>query len=132
MLAACGGDGDGDGDATEAADEAPAEVPLSVRVTAEQILGCTEALTRSGLDVGVGSQLTVKNEDGTVIGADILELTDGAASCDWSTAVFVRSDAEFYAIEAGGELATVSRSDLEENDWQVSMRISITGTVDRT
>jgi len=127
MLGACGGDDDD----AEAADE-PTEASLSVRVTAEEILGCTQALGRSGLSVGVGDQLTVKDEAGTVIATDVFELTTPGTACDFSAGATVRADGEFYTLEAGGELATLSRSELEADDWAVELHITILGDVNRT
>lgn len=121
MLTACGGSGE--------AEREPDEIAaLTVRVTAEQVVGCIEATTRSGLDVGNGSQLVVSDGSGAVLVTGTLDLTRGAEICDWTAVVDVPVDAEFYVIDAGGELATVSAEDMA-NDWSVDIHIGITGTV---
>ncbi len=108
---------------------------LTVRVTAEQAgLGCTASKERAGLEVGNDSRLTVEDGEGTIVGTATFQLSPGLEpgvdTCDWTAVVpDVPTDADFYRLEAVGELATVSRAELVDESWSVELVISVTGSV---
>jgi hypothetical protein len=132
-LAACGGGGDDDEAAASTTE--PQDETLTARVTADQSgFGCTQAVELSGLSVGTDLRLTVTDEEGTTIGTGTFALspglTPGVDTCDWTAVVRdVTADADFYNLDADGELATFSRDELEAVDWEPELRITVSGDV---
>lgn len=130
--AACGG---GEGGPRPDASAEPTTKNLTVRVVADQSgFGCTQSTERSGTDVGSGGRLTVKDEAGDVVGTGTFDLSPGLEFgvdiCDWTAvAAEVDDSAEFYSLESGGELATVSASELGASGWRVTLYIGVDGTV---
>jgi hypothetical protein len=104
-----------------------------VRVTADDDgSGCTESTALSRLDVGDGARVVVEDGEGTVLGSGTFELTPSHQSCDWiADLTGIDATADNYRFDAGGELATVSRAELEQTDWLVAVRIGVTGSVTR-
>jgi hypothetical protein len=85
-------------------------------------------------DIGPGQPVTVKDENGTLLGtsslgdADLLSPpgTDGSSFCRFPFSVSGVGDAQVYTIEIGrpGRRAiSYPRADLEASGWQVGMRI---------
>ena len=108
---------------------------LTVRVTADQAgLGCTRSTAMSGLTIGNDTRLTVSDEEGTVVGTGTFHLSpglvEGVDTCDWTAeAVEVDTSAGYYTLDAGGELGTFSRQELESTSWASELRITVTGDV---
>lgn len=132
-LATCSGGDDGGGDESAEATE-PATETLWVRVTAEKVgLGCVttmERARRSGLDVGNDSRLTVRDGDGTALGTGTFNLSPGAETCDWTAEVAdVPADVDFYELDVGATLATLSRSEVESARWRVDLHVTYGGDV---
>jgi hypothetical protein len=85
-------------------------------------------------DIGPGQPVTVKDENGKLLGASSLgdaDLlfpagTDGSSFCRFPFSVSGLGDAQIYTVEIGrfprGAFSW-SRADLESNGWQVGIRI---------
>ncbi|MGH2475092.1 MAG: hypothetical protein ACRDIL_07485 [Candidatus Limnocylindrales bacterium] len=126
-LIACGG---GDDDTTTAT-TALENTNVLVRVTAEEAgSGCTASTALSGLGVGEGARVVAEDGEGNVLGTGTFQLTPSHESCDWIADVTgIDASADLYRFDAGGELATVSRAELEQTDWMVEVHIDVTGSV---
>jgi hypothetical protein len=88
---------------------------------------CTEGGSGGYDDIGPGMPITVKDQDGKVIGSESLP-ADGeyyaGAGCEWTVTVMVPDDAQQYAVEGGSRGAvTYSRAKLEENNWTAELSI---------
>jgi hypothetical protein len=125
-LITCAGGGD-DTSATTGLEN----TNVLVRVTAEEVgSGCTASTARSGLGVGEGARVVVEDGEGTVLGTGTFQVTPSHESCDWIADVTrIDAAADFYRFDAGGELVTVSRAELEQTDWLVEVHIDVTGAV---
>jgi hypothetical protein len=127
LVAGCGSGGDSSPITTAAtATTTPPARPLTIRITAEKVLGCTEALARGGFDVGTGSRLKVLDGDGYMLGVGTLALTPTADVCDWTTTIEI-NPADFVVLVAGGELVTITRAELDAADWSIHVAIDISG-----
>jgi hypothetical protein len=126
-LVACGGGDDGD----TTAPTGLKTTNVLVRVTADDAgSGCTESTALSRLDVGDGARVVVEDGEGTVLGSGTFELTPSHEACDWIADVAgIDASADIYRFDAGGELATVGRAELEQTDWLVAVHIGVTGSV---
>jgi hypothetical protein len=126
-LVACGGGDDGGATAPTGLDT----TNVLVRVTADDDgSGCTESTALSRLDVGDGAHVIVEDGEGTVLGSGTFELTPSHEACDWIADVAgIDATADIYRFDAGGELATVGRAELEQTDWLVAVHIGVTGSV---
>jgi hypothetical protein len=126
-LTACAG---GDDDTTSATTGLEKSNVL-VRVTAEEVgSGCAASTALSGLAVGEGARVVVEDGEGTVLGTGTFQVTPSHESCDWIADVTgIDAAADFYRFDAGGELATVSRAELEQTDWLVEVHIDVMGAV---
>lgn len=76
-------------------------------------------------DVGVGTDVVVKNGEGAIVGVGKLEvgLAESAYECRFPFTLEVK-EAEFYSFEVGdrGELS-YSRADLEAMGWSVAFSL---------
>jgi hypothetical protein len=129
VLAAC----DDDDDSEPTATTTPVTETLTVRVTAEVVgFGCMQS------PVFNDSRLTVDDQDGRVIGSGVFSLspglTEGVDTCDFTAEVKeLRADAGFYVLDVDGdELVTLSRSEIERDDWSIRLHVSGSGEVQVT
>ena len=101
-------------------------------------LSSSDGVSRSGSscagtggydDFRAGTQVTVKNEAGAIIGSGSLE--DGVpdinyptVACNFSFTIKSLPDAKFYSVEVSHRGAlTYSKSDLEAKGWMVAFSI---------
>lgn len=135
-LAACGDDSSDQPQADPVSQQAQAEtVTLTVRVIADTTgtAGCTQAMQLSGVQVGNDSRLTVTDSDGSTIGTGTFNLSPGLEpgvdTCDWTATAEVPNAADFYNLDASGQLASYSRSELESTAWSVDLNINVRGDI---
>jgi hypothetical protein len=82
-------------------------------------------------DLGPGMPITVKDQDGKLIGSSTLpeggepqEIDGLRFGCIWETVVMVPDDAEQYAVEGGSRGAvTYSRDTIENEGWIAELSI---------
>lgn len=78
-------------------------------------------------DIGPGMPLTVKDQDGKIIGSGTLPDKGeeyAGVGCEWTLHVMVPDDAQQYAVEGGSRGAvTFSHADLEEAHWEAHLSI---------
>ena len=76
-------------------------------------------------DIAAGTQVTVKNGDGTIIATGELEAGDGGgATCTFPFTVESVPDSEFYSIEVGHRGAlNYSKAELADADWNVDLSL---------
>jgi hypothetical protein len=104
------------------------ERPLTVKLALfDPDASCSEGGSGGYDDIGPGMPITVKDQNGKLIGSE--SLTEKGefypmAGCEWTTVITVPDDAEQYAVEGGSRGAvTYSRAKLEENDWTAELSI---------
>jgi hypothetical protein len=112
----------------------PSTETLTVQVTAEQAgLGCVDSMQNSGLNVSTGGRITVTDGDGATVGTATFEISPGLEVgvdiCDWTAIMALPTDRDFYVLDSGGEMLTLSQAELAERDWAVSAHIAINGDV---
>lgn len=109
------------------------ERPLTVKLQLLDFDGGSDCDGGSGGydDIGPGMPITVKDQDGKLIGSGSLpdsgesQDVDGVTyGCIWSVAVMVPDDAQQYAVEGGSRGAvTYSQETLADHDWTAELSI---------
>jgi hypothetical protein len=101
------------------------------QVSAQQsgLSGCAAATTKAGFG-GNESRVTVSDGTGDVVGTGTFDLSPGLVkgvdTCDWTAVVRdVSTDADFDTFNTGNDLGTVSRSELEREDWEAWLAIDL-------
>lgn len=136
-MLACGGDDDSDAAQTSSTTtEVPTETVV-VRVVAQQsgLSWCTEAIARSGLDIGRGSPVRLL-ADGDVVGTGTYDLTydivDGPQTCDWTVRFRdIDISASMYEVQDGKGMlvATLDPDGLESQGWRAELTLTTQGDI---
>jgi hypothetical protein len=106
------------------------ERPLKVRLALFDVDGSSDCSGGSGgySDVGPGMPITVKDQDGKLIGSSSLP-SDGedlnGLGCVWETVVMVPDAAQQYAVEGGSRGAVTFSLDKLQNEENWTAELSL-------
>ena len=84
------------------------------------------AVGRGRGGVSGGDSVTIKNEQGTVIGrGGLTSTTTGESACSYSFKVPDVADSKFYGISVGRlDAVQYSQADMTKNNWNVSLSVT--------
>ena len=108
------------------------ERPLKVQLALFDVDGSSDCSGGSGgySDIGPGMPITVRDQDGTLIGSSSLPSDGddlGGMGCVWETVVTVPDDAQQYAVEGGSRGAVTYSLDTLENEdnWTAELSLGL-------